>query len=193
MTSKRSLAVDACLGAASLTIAACGGYSGSPASGEASGQALSVYISLPFQGSSKARSNDMLMGAKIALEQSGNKAGAHNISLAASGKWDANATSSAARKALQDESTIACSSVYITHDKEVYGHEQMRSDRFAAVAALCTRGCVDLPSRRTVPCITLTDTPTRPREAGRNRPQSTGSTTRAETPPRRAGSRTGVR
>ena len=110
MTSKRSLAAAACLGAASLTVAACGEESGSPASGKP----LSVYISLPFQGSSKARSNDMLMGAKIALEQAGNKAGAHNVklvsvdnSLAASGKWDANATSSAARKALQDDTTIA--------------------------------------------------------------------------------------
>jgi hypothetical protein len=56
----------------------------------------------------------MLMGAKIALEQAGAKAGGRNVklvsvdnSLAASGKWDAYATSSAARKALQDESTIA--------------------------------------------------------------------------------------
>jgi branched-chain amino acid transport system substrate-binding protein len=120
MTSKRlpSLAATGCLGIASLlTIAACGGDSAptSSSSNSASGsKTLTVYASLPFQGASKSRSEDMLLGAEIALKQANGSAGKFKIKLvsldnstAASGKWDPTATSAAARKAAQDKSTVA--------------------------------------------------------------------------------------
>jgi branched-chain amino acid transport system substrate-binding protein len=107
-----SVAASACLGAASLLVVACGGDDGgSAASG---GKTLNVYVSLPFQGASKSRSEDMLLGAKIALKQAGNTAGGFKINLvsednsvAQSGKWDPAATSTIARKAAQDEAAIA--------------------------------------------------------------------------------------
>jgi branched-chain amino acid transport system substrate-binding protein len=117
MASKRlsTLAASACLGAASLLVAACGGDDDSAGGGAASsGKTLNVYISLPFQGASKTRSEDMLLGAKIALRQAKSRAGNYKIklisqdnSLANTGKWDPGATSTAARKAAQDASAIA--------------------------------------------------------------------------------------
>jgi branched-chain amino acid transport system substrate-binding protein len=109
-----ALAAAACLGTASLGVAACGSDTGTSQAGSGGGKTLTVYVSLPFQGASKTRSEDMLLGAKIALKQAKGTAGKFKIklesldnSIASSGKWDANATSAAARKAIQDKSTIA--------------------------------------------------------------------------------------
>jgi branched-chain amino acid transport system substrate-binding protein len=118
MTSRRrsTLALVACAGVASLLLAGCGsdddsGGSGSAASG---GKTLTVYVSLPFQGAGKTRSEDMLKGAELALEQAGNTAGEFKVRLdsldnstAQAGQWEAGATSAAARKAIEDDSTIA--------------------------------------------------------------------------------------
>jgi branched-chain amino acid transport system substrate-binding protein len=118
MTSKRipGLAAAACLGAASFGVVACGSDDDTSASkaGSTGAKPLTVYISLPFQGASKSRSEDMLLGAQIALKQAKNAAGTFKVklvsvdnSIASSGKWDANATSTAARKAVQDDTTVA--------------------------------------------------------------------------------------
>jgi branched-chain amino acid transport system substrate-binding protein len=111
----RALLAAVCLGVASFAVA-CGdseSEEGGTASGSG-GKPLTVYISLPMQGDSRSRSEDMHLGAEIALKQAGAKAGAFPVklvmldnSLAATGKWDAGATSSNARKALGDDTTIA--------------------------------------------------------------------------------------
>ena len=118
MTSRHrpTLALAAVLGAASLMFAGCGGDdSGDSQSAAASGgKPLTVYISLPFQGAGKTRSNDMLLAAKLALKQANSTAGKYKIKLvsvdnstAQAGTWDPSATSQAARKALKDDSAIA--------------------------------------------------------------------------------------
>ena len=118
MTSRRrsTLALVACVGVASLMIGGCGGdESGDTESAAtAGGKPLTVYVSLPFQGAGKTRSEDMLLGAKLALKQANNTAGKFKIKLvsldnstAQAGQWDPAATSAAARKAIQDKSTIA--------------------------------------------------------------------------------------
>ena len=118
MTSRRrsTLALVACAGVASLMLGGCGtdddsGGSGSAASG---GKTLTVYVSLPFQGAGKTRSEDMLKGAELALKQANGTAGQFKIKLksldnstAQAGQWEAGATSAAARKAIEDDSTIA--------------------------------------------------------------------------------------
>ena len=118
MTSRRrsTLALLACAGVGSLMIAGCGGddSGGSGSAAASGGKPLTVYVALPFQGAGKTRSEDMELGAKIALQQAGNKAGKFDVkmvsvddSTAQAGQWDPAATSAAARKALKDDSTIA--------------------------------------------------------------------------------------
>ena len=101
------------------TVAACGdddsgsgGSSGSSDSG--GGGTLKIYSSLPLQGSQRPQSQDVVKGIKLALKQHNNKAGKYTIeytslddSTAASGNWDAAQTKSNARKAAQDDKTIA--------------------------------------------------------------------------------------
>jgi branched-chain amino acid transport system substrate-binding protein len=97
-------------------VAGCGGddSSGSQSTASSGGKTLTVYVSLPFQGAGKTRSEDMLLGAKIALRQAHNTAGKFKIKLATlddstaqAGQWDPAATSAGARKAVSDKSTIA--------------------------------------------------------------------------------------
>jgi branched-chain amino acid transport system substrate-binding protein len=104
-------------GALALGVSACGddddeGEDG--AGGTAAGETLTVYSSLPRQGASRVQALAIEDGAKLALKQAGGKAGDFRIkyeplddSTAAAGKWDPGPTSSNARKASQDDSTIA--------------------------------------------------------------------------------------
>jgi branched-chain amino acid transport system substrate-binding protein len=103
--------------AGALIVAGCGdddGGSGSPASNASDvGEKLTIYSSLPLQGAARVQSQATVNGAKLALEQSGGKAGKFPIELvslddstAQTGGWDPNATSTNARKAATDESTI---------------------------------------------------------------------------------------
>jgi branched-chain amino acid transport system substrate-binding protein len=99
-------------------VAACGddedeGGGGGGASSEGGGS-LTVYSSLPLQGASRPQSEDVINGIKLALKQKGGKCGDFSIdyqslddATAAAGKWEAGQTSANARKAAQDDSTIA--------------------------------------------------------------------------------------
>jgi branched-chain amino acid transport system substrate-binding protein len=106
------LAASSCLIIA-LAVASvgCGGDGGG--GGQAQGNTLTIYSSYPLQGDSRAQSQAMVNGAKMALEEAQNKAGKFRIkyvslddSTAASGKWEPAQTSANARKAIQDDSTI---------------------------------------------------------------------------------------
>ena len=97
-------------------VAGCGGDDdGSGDSAKAAGGgSLTVYSSLPLQGASKNQARAIRNGMKLALEQAGGKVGDHTIkyvslddSTAQAGAWTPEATSANARKAAQDDSTIA--------------------------------------------------------------------------------------
>jgi len=104
--------------ALAFTVAACGSSSkssgGSSTSGGSGSKSLTVYSSLPLQGDSRPQSESVVNGEKLALQESGGKAGKYTIkyvslddATAAAGKWDPGQTSANARKAAQDKSTIA--------------------------------------------------------------------------------------
>ena len=97
-------------------VAACGSSNnGTSTSGGGStgSNNLSIYSSLPLQGDSRPQSESVVNGEKLALQEHGGKVGNYTIkyvslddSTAATGKWEPGATSSDARKAAQDKSTI---------------------------------------------------------------------------------------
>ena len=67
---------------------------------------------MPLQGASRVQTTAVVNGAKLALEQAGNKAGPHTIkyeslddSTAQAGNWTPEQESANARKAAQDDST----------------------------------------------------------------------------------------
>src|SRR3954463_10553074 len=109
------------LAALALGVTACGGddndsggSSGSSGSGggEGAGKQPNIYSSVPLQGASRVQTTAVVNGAKLALEQAGNKAGAHTIkytplddSTAQAGNWTPEQESANARKAAQDKST----------------------------------------------------------------------------------------
>jgi branched-chain amino acid transport system substrate-binding protein len=110
----RRLAVISCLFATSaLGLAACGDDDDGGGGGTVSGNTLTVYSSLPLQGSNRPQSLDVIDGEKLALKEKGGKVGKYTIeykslddSTAAAGKWDPGATSANARRAAQDDKTI---------------------------------------------------------------------------------------
>jgi branched-chain amino acid transport system substrate-binding protein len=99
-----------------LAFAACGGDDDGDDNGagaSSGGSTLTIYSSLPLQGDSRPQSEDVVAGEKLALEEAGGKVGKFTIkyvslddATAAAGKWDPGQTSSDARKAAQDKSTI---------------------------------------------------------------------------------------
>jgi branched-chain amino acid transport system substrate-binding protein len=111
----RPIVGAAAVAALAMVFAACGG--GGDDNGGSSSSAtttLTIYSSLPLQGDSRPQSEDIVDGEKLALEDVGSKVGKFKIryvslddATAAAGKWDPGATSSDARKAAQDKSTIA--------------------------------------------------------------------------------------
>src|SRR5215203_2955841 len=99
-------------------VAACGGddddSSGGGGGSSDKGGSLTVYSSLPLQGASRPQSEDVIKGMKLALKQKGGKCGDFTIkyeslddATAAAGKWEPGATAANARKAAQDDNTIA--------------------------------------------------------------------------------------
>jgi branched-chain amino acid transport system substrate-binding protein len=109
------LAAGGCLAAAlAFGVAACGGSSSSSSGGGSSGgggsQTLDVYSSLPLQGASRAQTAALNNGIKLALTQTGGKAGKFKVkftplddSTAQAGAWTPEATSGNARKVAQDK------------------------------------------------------------------------------------------
>src|SRR3954471_4413081 len=108
------------LAALALGVTACGGDDNdsgggggaSSSGGDAAGKQLTIYSSVPLQGASRVQTTAVVNGAKLALEQAGNKAGAHTIkytplddSTAQAGNWTPEQESANARKAAQDDST----------------------------------------------------------------------------------------
>ncbi len=102
------------------TVAACGednggGGGGSGGGGGAvEGTELTIYSSLPLQGTSQEQSEAVINGEKLALQQVGNKVGKFNIKYVSlddstaqnPGTADEGQTADNARKAVQDKSTI---------------------------------------------------------------------------------------
>ena len=106
--------------AAPLALAACGGDDDSVGgdesggSGGISGDTLTIYSSLPFQGTSKEQSEAIVDGEKLALKEARSTVGKFKInyeslddSMAQNpGTADEGQTAQNARKAVQDEGTI---------------------------------------------------------------------------------------
>ena len=105
-------------GALALGIAACGDDDddggGDGGGGTASGDTLTIYSSLPLQGTSKGQSEAVIDGEKLALKQAGSKVGKFKIKYVSlddstaqnPGTADEAQTAQNARKAVQDKSTI---------------------------------------------------------------------------------------
>jgi len=111
------MAALGCLfGVFAMVVAACGSSdSGSGGGGsKASGKTLTIYSSLPLQGTSKGQSDAVISGEKLALKQVKNKVGAFKIKYSSlddstaqnPGNADDAQTAQNARKAVQDKSTI---------------------------------------------------------------------------------------
>jgi branched-chain amino acid transport system substrate-binding protein len=99
-----------------LTFAACGEDEdgGGGGAGEEPAKTLKVYSSLPLQGAAREQNVAIVNGAKLALEQAGGRAGKFAIeyeslddSTAQAGGWEPGATTANARRAAQDDATIA--------------------------------------------------------------------------------------
>jgi branched-chain amino acid transport system substrate-binding protein len=115
----RWLALLSCLlGLFAFTVAACGSdddeSDSGGSSGGISGTDLTIYSSLPLQGTSKGQSEAVISGEKLALKNAGNKVGKYNIKYVSlddstaqnPGTADEAQTASNARKAVQDDTTI---------------------------------------------------------------------------------------
>jgi branched-chain amino acid transport system substrate-binding protein len=120
MSRVRWLALLSCLlGLFALTVAACGDDEeeggGEEGGGQTvSGNTLTIYSSLPLQGTSKEQSEAVISGEKLALQEAGNKVGKWTIKYVSlddstaqnPGTADEAQTATNARKAVQDETTI---------------------------------------------------------------------------------------
>jgi branched-chain amino acid transport system substrate-binding protein len=114
----RWLALLSCLvGAFAVGLSACGsddnGGGGSD-SGSSGGSTVDVYSSLPLQGAQRTQTTALVNGIKLALDQSGGKAGDLTVkytslddSTAQAGAWTPEAASANARKVAQDDQAVA--------------------------------------------------------------------------------------
>jgi branched-chain amino acid transport system substrate-binding protein len=106
-------------GALALGVSACGddddeGDGGGGGGEGISGNTLTIYSSLPLQGTSKEQSEAVISGERLALKERGNKVGKFNIKYVSlddstaqnPGTADEAQTAQNARKAVQDETTI---------------------------------------------------------------------------------------
>lgn len=103
----------AALAAAVALVCGCGGVGVSGAS-ENAGNQLAIYSSLPLQGPSAAISQEMVNGERLALSQAGGHIGGLKVGYVSlddanpqTGELDPGATSTDAKTAAQDTSTIA--------------------------------------------------------------------------------------
>ena len=117
----RGSSVFCCIvGVMALGLTACGdddddGGGGGGGGGQtASGTTLTIYSSLPLQGTSKEQSEAVINGEKLALKQVGSKVGKYKLKYVSlddstaqnPGTADEGQTAQNARKAVQDKSTI---------------------------------------------------------------------------------------
>jgi branched-chain amino acid transport system substrate-binding protein len=111
----RPLLTYAGLGAALVTLVACGSGGSSGGGGACvSGNTLTLYSSLPFDPTDRKQSTDVVNGEKLALQEAGGKVGKYTIkyvslddSTPSAGKWEAGKVSSNAREGAQNKETIA--------------------------------------------------------------------------------------
>jgi branched-chain amino acid transport system substrate-binding protein len=113
----RRIAAASCLVTAlAFGVAACGGDDDdSGGGGTSTGSTnLTIYSSLPLQGDSRPQSESVINGERLALEEAKNKVGKFTIryvslddATASAGKWEPGKTSANARRAAQDDTTIA--------------------------------------------------------------------------------------
>jgi branched-chain amino acid transport system substrate-binding protein len=111
----RWLAAMGCLlGISALAAAGCGSSGGGGGGGGTPSKNVTVYSSLPLQGSSRPQSLDVIKGEKLALKERNNKGGKCTVSYkslddstAQAGTWDAGQTSANARRVSQDKNSIA--------------------------------------------------------------------------------------
>jgi branched-chain amino acid transport system substrate-binding protein len=96
-----------------VAVSGCGGVGVSGAS-EVTGNQLAVYSSLPLQGPAAASSAEIVNGERLALAQAGGHVGQFKVGYVSlddanpqTGKLDPEATSTNAKTAAQDTSTIA--------------------------------------------------------------------------------------
>ena len=118
----RNYAVGMALVAPALLVGACGsddggssgGGSSSGGAGKVSGSSLTIYSSLPLQGTSREQSTAVINGEKLALERVGGKVGKFKIKYVSlddstaqnPGSADDGQTQQNARKAIRDKTTI---------------------------------------------------------------------------------------
>jgi branched-chain amino acid transport system substrate-binding protein len=113
----RSVFAAASAGALALGVAACGSSGGSSSGGggnTVSGSTLTIYSSLPLQGTSHDQSQAVINGEKLALKDAGGKVGKYKIKYVSlddstaqnPGSADDGQTQQNARKAVSDKSTI---------------------------------------------------------------------------------------
>jgi branched-chain amino acid transport system substrate-binding protein len=116
----RWLAVLGCLlGAFAFGVAACGDDDDGGGGGGGVGDNLTIYSTLPLQGGSEAQTKAINNGAKLALDERGGKVGKFTVkytelddSLASTGAADEGQEAQNARKAIQDQTTIAVLGAY---------------------------------------------------------------------------------
>jgi branched-chain amino acid transport system substrate-binding protein len=111
----RKLAIGCVLAGTVAGLSACGSSSksSSSSSGGSGSNTIDIYSSLPMQGPTTAQTIPLVNGIRLALSQTGNKAGKFNVkyielddSTAAAGKWDPGQTAANARKAASDPKAV---------------------------------------------------------------------------------------
>jgi branched-chain amino acid transport system substrate-binding protein len=97
-----------------FAVAACGSSDKSAGGSTAEGTTLTIYSSLPLQGTSRGQSEAVINGEKLALDDAGNKVGKYSIKYVSlddstaqnPGTADESKTGQNARQAVRDKSTI---------------------------------------------------------------------------------------
>jgi branched-chain amino acid transport system substrate-binding protein len=111
----RKLAIGCVLAGTVAGLSACGSSSksSSSSSGGSGSNTIDIYSSLPMQGPTTTQTIPLVNGIRLALSQTGNKAGKFNVkyielddSTAAAGQWTAQQTAANARQAATDPKTV---------------------------------------------------------------------------------------
>jgi branched-chain amino acid transport system substrate-binding protein len=109
LTRVRAAGVLAVAALAAAAVTGCGSGSASiDAGGEITGEVLTVYSLLPFDGPGAATVRDLIEGEKLALSQSGASIGTHRINFASRDLGtDPQTAAESARTAMRDPAAIA--------------------------------------------------------------------------------------